>query len=71
MLDVGIRFTLDDFIDLEASIAEMRGHFFNAEQKEIDVHSLVPPIIELKSLVSDVEGQEQQATRLKCSPKLT
>jgi hypothetical protein len=64
MLHVGIRFALDDLLHRESRRLEEEGDLVGTEQDKVHRDALAPPFVEMDDAITDMEGQEQQSTRL-------
>ncbi len=70
VLHLGIWLALNDLFDLESRRSKIARHFLRLKEEEIDVHFLIPPVVEMQRFVTAMEGEQQQAVRLKNSSEL-
>jgi hypothetical protein len=70
VLDVGVRLALDDLFDLETRRRQIARHLGRLEEKEVNVHLLIAPFVEVNRIVADVKRQQQEAARLEHSTQL-
>src|SRR5262249_5574100 len=49
---------------------EIAGHLVGAEKEEVYANLVAPPLLQMNSLIADVEGQKQDPARSQDSPQL-
>lgn len=59
MFDLRIRFALDDLLDFKTSRSKMMRYLRGLEKIKIDIHFVLPPIVEVHRFVTDMEGKKQ------------
>src|SRR5207249_743193 len=61
VLNIGIRLSLDNLFDLEASNSEIARHLVGTEEEEINTDFLPPPLLQMNGIVADVKSQQNSA----------
>jgi hypothetical protein len=57
MLNVRIRLTLDNLLNVESCFAKVACDLAGTVKEEVNAHSLAPPLIQMNGVVADVESQ--------------
>ncbi len=70
MLNIGIRLSFDNLLNLESCGAEAVCGLGGTEKEEVNADFLTPPLIQMNGIVANVESQQQQSARSQNSPKL-